>query len=174
MIRIKKVKLKDGRVNIAYQRGAEDSWDDYTLSCKQCARPSFYDAVDNLRPEAIKIFEMPILVENLKITGVTYSYGGPNDTMGATLVAQMTLKHSVVPLNLVTPHKTEEYYNGENGDPDTLLSGDCAECLQDLAKECKRYINGEREQADLFPHGVSATFTRKDSSTELGQTAANL
>ena len=150
-IRITKVKEKDGRVMIHFQKptpgGSEVDWDDYTINCGGKPRPEFYEAMNALVTHVRDICELPRESESLiSILGVTCAY--PQDIMGATISAKLRLRRSNAPLILNTPFKTSELYT-ETGDPDSLLSGDCVDAIMTLHEECEKYINGEREQLSL-------------------------
>jgi hypothetical protein len=167
--RIKKIKLtKEGKIHITYeQANSQGTWDEYSMTCSDRAKPSFYDAIDKLREEVRQICELPGgWDDKLTIRGISISWA--LDVMGATITALMKLLKSSAPLVLNTPHKTEEFYS-EQGDPDSLLSGDCVEVLHKVFKECEAYIDGEREQGGLFQgSGIeSVTFTHGDRTVEL-------
>ena len=153
-MRIKKVKkTKEDKVFIVFEKRTKaGGYDEYSMACSEKALPEFYEAINNLSQYVVDMCELPRdFQDRIMVKGVSYSYGGESDTMGATIVAQLRLRESITDLNLNTPHKTQEYYNdNDNGDPMTLLSGDCANDLIDLQEECVKYINGDRAQEDMF------------------------
>ncbi|MFA5458350.1 MAG: hypothetical protein WC261_12050 [Synergistaceae bacterium] len=149
-IRITKVKEKDGRVTIHFQKptpgGSEVDWDDYTINCGGKPRPEFYEAMNALVTHVRDICELPRESESLiSILGVTCAY--PQDIMGATITAKLRLRKSSVPLILNTPYMASELYSETSAND--LLSGDCVDSIMTLHEECEKYINGEREQLSL-------------------------
>lgn len=154
-MKIKKVKLtKENKIFITYEEKSKDPryWDEFSFTCSEAARPEFYTTMAALAEHVIDMCELPeTYLKKISVKGVSYSYGGDNDVMGATISAAMKLEESYSPLNLNTPHKAEEMYN-ENTPPDDmqLLSYECVEALKDLQVECEAYIKGDRAQASLF------------------------
>lgn len=151
--RIKKVKVtKANKVEIEYERSAKSGgWDQYSLSCSDEAKPSFYACFETLKSHVMAMCELPeSYVDKITVRGVTFSYGGEAEIMGATLVASMELEESNCPLNLVTPHKASGSYSESPADPKALLDYDCIEVLETLQAECEAYINGDRAQGRLF------------------------
>jgi hypothetical protein len=149
-IRITKVKEKDGRVTIHFQKptpgDGDCDWDDYTMTCGGKARPEFYEALQAMSAHVRDICELPLGSESMiSIIGVSCSY--PQDIMGATITAKLRLRKSSVPLILNTPYMASELYSETSAND--LLSGDCVDAIMTLHEECERYINGEREQLSL-------------------------
>jgi hypothetical protein len=151
-MRINKAKItKYNQIAIVYQDGLGNG-DEYSLTCRDKARPEFYEAMTALAEHVIEMCELPDdYLERITVRGVSFSYGGENNTMGAVISASMELKESYQPLNLTTPHKASAMYNpGTPDDEKQLLTGDCIDALEALQKECEAYIKGEREQGSLF------------------------
>lgn len=154
-MRIRKVKAtKEKKIVMVYdQKTKKGSWDEYSFSCSEDARPEFYAALKELAQDVITMCELPEnYLDRITVKGVSYSYGGENDTMGATISASMKLKESYQELNLNTPHKASEMYCAETPvDEMQLLYSDCIERLEALHEECLLYIKGDRAQGSLFP-----------------------
>lgn len=153
-IRIKKFKFtKVDRVSInydSYNKKAE-TWDEYSLICADEPRPDLRLALSRLAIHVVDMCELPFNYENrIKVNGVTFSYGGDDEVMGAVIVSQMELDNSNCSLNLNTPHKASDSYNQGEADPKQLLSDDCIEALNYLCEELELYINGDRAQLSLF------------------------
>lgn len=150
-MRFNKIKIsKDGRYRFEYEVTKNDGEnDEFTYSSKDKPRPEFLTALNKLTPFAVKICELPSSYESkIEVRGVSFSYGGANEVMGATITSVMTLENSTGPLNLNTPHKTESFYS-EHGDERQLLPDGCAKALNDLCDEAEIYIDGERAQGRL-------------------------
>lgn len=152
-MRINKVKVtKEGKVAIEYQIPRGVGFDDYSLKCSERAMQSFYDALLAFRESVVKLCELPEeFTERIIVKGVTYSYGGERDTMGAVIVAQLILNLSDGNLNLNTPHKAVEMYN-EDSEPreEAVFDEDTIAYLEQLEAEAIRYVNGERAQGKLL------------------------
>ncbi len=150
MIRIKKVKItKHNRINIQYEKQNKntETWDEYSLTCSDEPRPEFRLALARLATHVVEMCELPYEYKSrIIVNGVTFSYGGESETMGATIISQMELENSNTNLNLNTPHKGSEFY----GDPKQLLTDECIDDLEELIKEVELYIEGERAQMNLF------------------------
>lgn len=151
-MRINKVKVtKAGKIHIEYQERKGDSWDDYSMKCSERALPKFYELFGELKQHMNDICEFPEeFVDRLTVRGVSFSYGGEREVMGAVLSGFLTLNMSVAPLNINTPHKIQEPYS-EKAEPieEMLLSDELVNLLTDLQKETIRYIKGERAQGKL-------------------------
>lgn len=156
MIRWKKIKVtNENKVFLEFQENrGEDKWDDLTFQCADLGVPEFYDAFKALAEHVVDLCELPEAdLAELRITvkGVTFSYGGENEVMGAVITASRKLKRSNNPLNLVTPHKpSEPYGKGQDEDLNGLLEPDCVDALKALQAQAARYLKGERAQVSLF------------------------
>lgn len=156
-MRIKKVKItKYSQIHMIYTQGKHNQ-DEYSFTCSEKARPEFYEAMGSLAEHVIDMCELPEdYLERITVRGVSYSYGGENETMGAVISASMKLKESYQPLNLTTPHKASAMYNPETPDDEMqLLTGDCIDALEALQAECEAYIKGDRAQGSLFKEEVA-------------------
>jgi hypothetical protein len=151
-MRIKKIKItKYNQVHMVYEQGPHNG-DEYSFTCSEKARPELYTALAAMAEFVLDMCELPeTYLDRIAIRGVTYSYGGDNDTMGAVISASMKLEESYQALNLVTPHKASAMYCPETPDDDKqLLTGDCVKALEELRIECEKYIQGDRAQGSLF------------------------
>jgi hypothetical protein len=153
-MRIKKVKVtKEKRINMVYEtKSKRGYWDEYSFTCSEEARPEFYTVLSELAQDVIEMCELPSdYIDRITVRSVSYSYGGENNTMGATISAGMKLDNSYQDLNLNTPHKASAMYNSDTPDDEMqLLSSDCIERLEALQEECEAYIKGDRAQGSLF------------------------
>jgi len=160
MIRIVKFKiLKDGGVSIKWERPNGSSMDEYQIRCWDEPDVGLVKAMAVLREDVIEMCELKDDPDLVFVKGVSFSYGGDNDTMGAVITAQKKLIKSNAPLMINTPHKSEEpYAEGAGGD---LLSPECVQRLYDLQGVVGKYIDGERAQQTMFKDGL------KESKEEL-------
>lgn len=153
VMRIKKVKItKEEKIYMVYEQMSKNGFqDEYSFTCSEPARPEFYKAINNLTKYVIEMCELPEdYAERIIVKGVSYSYGGEAEVMGATISAQMILYESNQNLNINTPHKASDSYSEAPADEKQLLTSDCIEALEELQRECKLYIKGERAQGNLF------------------------
>ncbi len=151
-MRIRKVKItKYNQIHMVYEQGLGNG-DEYSFTCREKARPEFYKALAALAEHVLDLCELPeSYLDRINIRGVSYSYGGENDTMGAVISASMELEESYQGLNLVTPHKASAMYCPDTPDDEKqLLTGDCIDALEALVAECELYIQGDRAQGSLF------------------------
>lgn len=154
-LRFTKIKAnKAEKVTLVYEKFVKDKdWDEYSMTCSERAAPSFYRAIEGLATYLRVICELPAAyLDRVTVTGVSISYAGPQDTMGAVLIGTLRLNNSNCPLNLITPHKSEGPYSGDtdNADPNQLLPQDCATQILKLCAEATEYLNGKRSQMKLF------------------------
>lgn len=105
----KKIKVKDGKIFLEWhvdKGGGFDSYDTYTMECREQARPELYEALHKLAEEMRKICELPDTDEEMKrlcVKGVSYAYNDKEGIMGAVLIGSRELYDSVAPLNINTP-----------------------------------------------------------------------
>lgn len=152
-MRIKKAKVtSDKKIMMIYEKETKNhTWDEYQFTCSDMARPEFYSALQVLAKHVIEMCELPdSYLERIEVRGVSFSYSGPDETMGATISAGMRLDNSYVKLNLNTPHKASDSYSDQDPDPMQVLSTECIDALNKLCEEAELYINGDRAQGKLF------------------------
>jgi hypothetical protein len=157
-MRFKKIKLtKEGKVQAEYEvKNQKGTTDEYSFSCADEPKPSFQKAMDDLCQDVLEMCELPRdYLNRIHVSGISLSFGGENETMGAVIIAQMILEKSNVSLNLNTPHKTTDYY-GETGDPQQLLNPECVIRIETLIVEASDYVKGIRAQANLFDQKMGA------------------
>jgi len=133
------------------EANAKGDFDEFSFTCAEEARPEFYSALQGLRVFVVEMCELPGEYANrIDIRGVSVSYGGDKQVMGATISSSMALARSNCGLNLNTPHKAEESYSDTPAQEEALLSEECVEALHELYEQCVQYIRGYRAQQDLF------------------------
>jgi len=147
------VKQKGEEIQIQYetkrQVGEDEEVTLTTLTSKDKPRPEFDQALHRLIPHVIDICELPKpYKQGMEISGVSYSYGGDDETMGATITALKTLAATNAPLVLNTPHKPSAPYS-EGADKSNCLTGEAVEHLEGVIIEAEKFINGDRAQGEL-------------------------
>jgi len=151
-MRFQKIRYDKGKVKIEYElrNKIKQDWDQFSLACLDEPKPEFQVALQALSEDVIDMCELPEdYQKRIMVTGVSFSYGGDGEIMGATIISQMALNRSNVNLNLNTPHKPSEPYS-EGGDVSQCLSQDCIERLTYLMLEAEDYVKGNRAQGELF------------------------
>ena len=147
MNKIKKVKLEANKIRIEYLvpvlTADNPDDDEHSLLCAHRARPSFYEALEALAPFVAEICEQPKeWAGTVEVKGISFSYGGENKIMGASISALKTLEKSNSPL------KPSEPYS-ESGDTVMCLSDDATAALLRVQDEARAYLNGDRAQLGL-------------------------
>ena len=148
-VRILKTQLKDGRVVIVYDTVAKKGVNKYTVDIYEVPAPEFMIAMKNLNKHVPVICELPLpadMLDRINVTSVTFTW--TNDIMGATITSTWILKNNKSPLNINTPHKTEESV-ADGLDDNYSLPQDCIEDLNTLIDESRNFINGVRSQIEL-------------------------
>ena len=152
-VRFKKIKItSEKKIMMLFEKQSKSkAWDEYSLTCSEEARPEFYAAMQSLNKHVIEMCELPDdYIERITVRGVSFSYAGMDDVMGATISAGMRLDDSYTQLNLNTPHKASDSYSGQDPDPMQVLDDKCVEALDRLCEEAELYIDGDRAQMQLF------------------------
>lgn len=153
-MRITKVSWNDAETKVCIEYSKESPAnnklrDEFSLKCNEPPLESFKDSLKALVPYVVKDLELPdSYATTLKVRGVTFSFGGEFDTMGAVVTSLKTLRNSNAPLVLNTPHKTVEPYN-EGGDESNCLSLGFCSALDDVIEEAIKYVQGNRAQQQL-------------------------
>ena len=149
--RFTKIKsTSDGRIELRFQVWSGGAWDEYRMICNEQARPGFYARLEELAPFAVEIVDLPEMYGNgIRVSGVSLSYGGDEDVMGAVITAQKALTTSNGPFIFNTPHKPSEPYTPD-GDDSVCLSAECVLAIEQLCEEGWKYVSGQRAQAGLF------------------------
>lgn len=144
MTRIRKIKLSE-KVKIEYEiLEGDEVKEEYSLTSIDKPLPSFSEAMQVFAQSVVEICELPDEdINHITVSGVSFSYGGEKQVMGAVITAQKKLKKTNASLNLNTPHKTEDFY-GETGSASQLLDDETVDKLYTVTEEAKRYIKGER------------------------------
>lgn len=150
-MRFIKIKYAKFKVTLEYEKeNKKGDWDQYSMSCSDEPKPEFKAALIALDRDVLEMCELPeTYLTRIAVTGVSLSYGGEKEVMGATVTAQMHLNKSNVALNLNTPYKVKAFY-ADDGDPKQLLQDGCVGRLDDLTREAEAYVNGDRAQGELF------------------------
>jgi len=156
-MRFNKIKYTKGKVMLEWEvPNKTGDYDQYTMSCSDEPKIEFRAALSALAEDLVAMCELPEeYITRVVMSGISLSYGGEKEVPGATLIGQMVLHNSNVPLNLISPHKIEEFYS-EEGDPKQLLDDDCIDRIHELIKEAEAFCNGDRAQGQLFSESLKS------------------
>ncbi len=151
-MRFTKIKYDGRRISLNYEKLRTDAEPDkFFLESNEKPLPSFNAALQKLKEHIVEICEFEHkYMSSIEVRSVTFSYGGENDTMGATITGLKTLGTANAPLVINTPHLPEEDYSGNNPGAH-ILTMYCVNDLKALTEEAQRYLDGEREQESMFP-----------------------
>lgn len=146
--RIKKVGHKKGKTSVAWEKeNDKGEFDEFTMTCTQIPKPSFFEALAALKPHVMEMCEFPAEYDSgIDVIGVSFSYS--NSVMGATITVLKTLNYSASPLVINTPHKASGAYS-EGGDDTNCLNDLAITVLELVASEAEAYLAGDRAQAEL-------------------------
>jgi hypothetical protein len=149
-LRWKKIKRDSvNRVHLEYEQRNGKTWDEHMMTSADEPAKAFPEAMNALAEHVLDICELPAeWLNRIRVSGVSFSYGGDAEVRGATLIATRRLDHAN-PMNLITPHKPEDSYSGNEVEPETLLSPACVRALDALCEAAQAYLNGERAQLAL-------------------------
>lgn len=152
-MRIKKVKItNEKKISMVYEKETRaGGWDEYSFTCSEEAKPEFYNSMNSLKEHVIEMCELPdSYIGKITVKGVSFSYAGEKEVMGATISASMDLQKSYPNLNLNTPHKASDSYSDAPPDDMQILTSECIQALLELQKQCVSYIEGDRAQMAMF------------------------
>lgn len=96
--------------------------------------------------------------ENLQVTGLSINYEDADERMGLVVTCQKHLPEAKAPLILNTPH-LRQALDGEV-DPGFFIKG-MEDALEVAIGEAKAFINGRREQHDIFADQHEAAEAKK-------------
>jgi len=157
-MRILKVKYnpKENQLHIKYALpslgGEDDAWDEYAITYKKAdPTPQFIEALEWLRRDALVLCELDdtFKIDQVKVSGVSFSYGGEKDVMGAVITFSVNLDTANSPMNSNTPHKPSEPYHDGDAQPNECLPWECVRHLDQVIVETRAYLQGERAQQDM-------------------------
>jgi hypothetical protein len=151
-MQIKKITYNGKVVQITYELPDPEEGgvpDIVHLKCGEPPSADFKRALQGLAPHVLSICEIKQkgYDDSLEVRGLTVNYhdGG----MGATITAVKKLSTSNTPFVIHTPYKTTES-GAEGVESDKCLSDSCANVVEIVLDEARKYIGGLREPMPLF------------------------
>lgn len=165
--RVLKMKFDGTTVSVIYEMiNSKGEFDKYSFESNDAPEPEFNRDLQDLAVNVVEISELLDLPDSpeifsevyvkkleqertkIEVRGLTFSYAGDKDVMGVTITALRTLRGSVAPLVINTPHKIEEWYS-ENGDTRQLMGSEVLRKLLECQYRALRYVNGIRAQVAM-------------------------
>lgn len=144
--RLRKISYDGRRVLVRWEAPRKGDVDEHELASGDKPLPALQEALHALREHVAEICDLPAAwCNDLQIRGVSCSYAGDEETLGVTITCLKALESASSPLVLNTPHIPVEPF----GDS-PCLSEACEIAILTLEKEAFRYVDGHREQTDLF------------------------
>ena len=144
-------KLKTGDAELKLKWEEDETGDVYDVTYHDAARPSLYEALQALVAPCCRYLDLPKTYgDDVIVSGVSFTW--TNEIMGAVVTLQKPLESCDAPLILNTPHgPVAPYAEGGMQLPEAM-----AKALTQVLAEAIDYINGERQQMDLFNEAEKA------------------
>lgn len=149
---VKKISWDGERVKIRYEVPRSNGVDEYEMNCTDAPTSGLTSALGALKKHVATICELPAgyVEKGVEIRGVSFSYGGDDRVMGATITALKTVSTANAPLVLNTPHLPSNSYTEDDAGLTPTLPRECIDDLRQLQAEVLAYIDGQRVQLDLL------------------------
>jgi hypothetical protein len=145
--------LPDDKILCSFQiKRNVDEYDQYNFTTVDKPAPGLLNQVVLFRKHVLNLCELPETdeeIHKLEIKSFSFSWSGEKHIMGCTVCAARKLSASNTPLILNTPHKIEDFH-ADNGDEKQLLPGSMVNDIYELMLHINSFIDGEREQLNLF------------------------
>ncbi|MDZ7763236.1 MAG: hypothetical protein U5K00_02255 [Melioribacteraceae bacterium] len=145
--------LPEDKIFCSFQiKRSEDEYDQFNFTTVDKPAPDLINQAMLFRKHVLNLCELPEKdeeIQKLEIKSFSFSWSGEKHIMGCTVTAARKLSGSNTPLILNTPHKIEDFH-AEDGDSKQLLPADLVNDAYELMLQINAFIDGEREQLDLF------------------------
>ncbi len=150
-VRISKAKLKDGQLHVELEGTEKDTERKTSLRSLDGFHPDLQAAFDALTTHVRDILEWPahLYSGGMVVTGVSWSFSENTGVEGAVMVCQAALDTCTSPFCFNTPHLPFAQYAEDGNAP--IMPDDAQTALDALKREVQLYLDGKRQQGDLFP-----------------------
>ena len=151
---ILKFKIAVDKVFCRFQvyRPNHQDYDAFEFTTADKPAPALLNKIMEFRKPLLELCELPAEDEEIRkveVTSFSFSWSGEKHIMGATITGERKLKDRNSPLILNTPHLIEDWHS-DKGDEKQLLPRYLVELIYSLFELIIAFIDGEREQLDLF------------------------
>jgi len=146
-MRFRKIRYADGVVTLELEdQPSADQEEQRVITSKERPRKAFLHALDALGLPALTVCELPLyFVDELTVRAVSISYDEQGNR-GVVVTSLRRLKNLSTPLVLNTPNLSER---GADQGKATMPAA-MRLALDALEREARLFVEGLREQADLF------------------------
>lgn len=145
--------LPDDKIFCSFQiKRSVDEYDQFNFTTVDKPAPGLINQTMLFRKHVLNLCELSETddeIHKLEIKSFSFSWSGEKHIMGCTVSATRKLSGSNSPLILNTPHKIEDFHS-DNGDEKQLLPGKLVKDIYELMLHINAFIDGEREQLNLF------------------------
>lgn len=148
MAEIKKVKLKNGEVEIHTVETAGKDEKEAVFKSTDRPHPDLETAFESLITCVYEILEWPgeYAVGRIKVAGVSFSES-EDGVRGAVMTGYVKLETAAAPFCFNTPHLAFSQYSPNGSNP--IMSEDAQRKLKRLEDEARAFITGKRAQLSL-------------------------
>ena len=131
---------------------------EHNLTSGQAPEKRFKDAIDEFVSFVREILELPAeyTMDGFRVTGVSTNEEEGDGRAGCVITSQKKLAATNAPLVINTPHLREPMEGDANQDGPGFFIAGMEEAIEELHTCARRYVDGEREQRDLFEEKKAA------------------
>ncbi|MDZ7711738.1 MAG: hypothetical protein U5L06_00795 [Rhodovibrio sp.] len=166
-MKVTKVKHAKGDVEIRWT--AEEglsSTRETKLKCTDTPRNSFSEVFQGFKPLAGRLLELPeSWLDEASVIGVSINHES-DERRGLVVTLQRSVESANSPVTLNTPHVREQLPGDDDNQP--WMDGDLVEQIEQMDREAQAYVNGDRQQGDMFAGGQGDDKPVADSGAATG------
>jgi hypothetical protein len=142
----------------------------HELQCQAKPRPSFDTALQAFKPFLLKILGAPASwSEGTTVTGISLNKE-EDGRRGVVITASRKCPHGAAPIAINTPHLREPIDDKDAGSS-FFLEG-MADAIDVMYQEAQKYLEGDRQQGELFTDDAAKKGKRGGKPTLVGEVLA--
>lgn len=174
-------KIKNSRLNITLEwetKAGDVDVIKHSMTSYSRPEPEFTEALQAFVGPVMNLLELPSgFDEDLEIIGLSINYeGGWEDDelprRGLVVTCLKKLDRAYAPLVLNTPHLREFMEGDPDGDDNHYLPPEFLSRLHEIQMRARRFIDGKREQGDLFDQAWEEAPESETTGPKAGEGAA--
>lgn len=150
-MQIKKVKYSEnaGKISVEFSKTADGHKAEYSGTFDEKAEPEFYNTLDSLREEVLKVlyFNPDDFTDRIHPYGVTYKYG-KDGTMSAIISSKLDVNETQIAIN--TPVRSCGDESKDDEYKTAYFDKPAIKKLKNLVYATENYLQGKRAQMSLF------------------------